>query len=257
MSRLIVIGDLHGCLAEAEELLQKCDARPEDHVLFLGDLVDRGPDSAGCVDLAMRIEARQNKRACILGNHEEKHLFYDDIELRKGHVRVDVETHIETRKQLKRHHYDYFRAIPKFLRFPEHNLVAVHAGVYPGRPIEKQTDRHLLHIQSIRPPEEKSMWPSRIPPNETDWRFWHRYWDGPERIIFGHSVLNKPLVTDKVIGIDGGACFGLELWAYVFPDNQLVSVKGRGSHDHKDLDRRGNSNKKLYIIDEDHGVGTY
>lgn len=257
MGRLILIGDLHGCLKEAEELLAKCDARPEDHVLFLGDLVDRGPHSAGCVDLAMRIEARQGKPACILGNHEEKHLFYDDIEKRKGRVNVDIPTHVETRQQLKRHHYDYFRAMPKFVRFPEYNLVAVHAGVFPGRPIEKQTDRHLLHIQSIRPPDEKSMWPSRIPTGEDGWRFWHHFWDGPERIAFGHSVLNKPLITDRVLGLDGGACFGLELWGYVFPDQQLVSVKGRGKHDQGDMDRRGNHDRRLFIIDHDHGVGTY
>jgi hypothetical protein len=267
MGRLILVGDLHGCRREAEELLQKCDARAEDHVLFLGDLVDRGPDSAGCVDLALRIEGRQGKPACILGNHEEKHLFYEDIRERKGHVNVDIPTHIETRKQLKRYHYDYFRAMPKFIRFPEHNVVAVHAGVFPGRPIEKQSDRHLLHIQSIKPwafndqgkmvMNEKSLWPSRIGPGEEGWKFWHHFWDGPERIAFGHSVLNKPLITDKVIGIDGGACFGLELWAYILPDNQLVSVKGKGKHDQEDLDRRGNHDRKLFIIDEEHGVGTY
>jgi hypothetical protein len=269
MGRVILIGDLHGCLKEAEELLEKCEARPEDHVLFLGDLIDRGPDSAGCVNLAMRIEERQGKPACILGNHEEKMLFYEDIKARKGHVNVDIPTHIETRMQLRPLHYDYFRRMPKFIRFPEHNVVAVHAGVYPGRPIEKQTDRHLLHIQSIKPFDQhgnprqdkdadKSMWPSRVPPAEqAEWKFWTHYWNGPERIAFGHSVLNKPLITDRVIGIDGGACFGLELWAYVLPDNQLISVKGRGKHDQSDMDRRGNPNRKLFIIDEEHGVGTY
>jgi hypothetical protein len=255
MGRTIVIGDLHGCLKEAEELLEKCGARPEDHVIFAGDLVDRGPDSAGCVDLALRVEARQGKPACILGNHEEKHLFYDDIQLRKGHVRVDIETHVETRLQLKRHHFDYFRRMPLYIRLPEHNAVVVHAGVFPGRPIERQSDRHLLHIQSIKPPEEKSMWPSRIPPGEEGWKFWTHFWDGPERIIFGHSVLNKPLVTDKVIGIDGGACFGMELWALILPENRIVSVKGRGSHDPGDLKRRGNSDRRLHLIHGD--VGTY
>jgi hypothetical protein len=257
MGRTIIIGDPHGCLRELEELLDKCDARPEDHVILVGDLVDRGPDSAGCVDLALRLEARQGKPACILGNHEERHLFYDDIELRKGSVRVDIPTHVETRKQLKRHHYDYFRRMPLFIRLPEHNAVVVHAGVFPGRPIEKQSARHLLHIQSIRPPEEKSMWLSRVPPGEVGWRFWHHFWDGPERVIFGHSVLNKPLITDRVVGIDGGCCFGREMWAFILPDNQLVSVSGRGSHDPGDPKRRGNHDSRLYMIDDQHGVGTF
>lgn len=246
MGRVILIGDPHGMLREVEELLDKCAVQPEDHVLFLGDLIDRGRDSAGCVDLAMRIEARQGKPACILGNHEDRHLRYRDIEERDGHVYVDVDTHIETRRQLKQHHYDYFRQMPLFVRFPEHNAVAVHAGVFPGRTIEQQSTRHLTHLQCIRPPHEKSYWPSKVPQGEEGFRFWHHFWDGPERIIFGHSVLNKPLITDRVVGIDGGACFGLHLWAYILPDNQLVSVRGSGS-----------SNHKLHVIDEEHGVSTY
>lgn len=261
MRRTIVIGDLHGCLREAEELLEKCNARPEDRVIFLGDLIDRGVDSAGCVDLAMRIEARQGEQACILGNHEEKILFYRDVEEKKGHVNVTIPTHIATRQQLKAHHYEYLRQLPLFIRLPEHNAVCVHAGVYPGRSIEQQDVRHLLHAQMIQPYDKhgnlthnmKSTWSSKVPHDEFGWRFWTEFWDGPERIIFGHSVLNKPLITDKVVGLDGGGCFGLELWALVLPENKIVSVKCTKQGESRD--RRGSSDRKLYLVHDD--VGTY
>jgi serine/threonine protein phosphatase 1 len=252
--RTIIIGDLHGMCHEAHKLLEKCQATANDRVIFLGDLVDRGSDSASCVDLALELEARQNAPSCILGNHEEKHIFYDDVQRRKGKVDVHVETHVETRRQLKSHHYDYFRTLPKFIRLPEYNAVCVHAGVWPGRSIEEQSDRHLLHVQMIRPypahgaVSEKSLWASKVPTDEEGWKFWTQFWNGPERIIFGHSVLTKPLVTDYAIGLDGGACFGLELWALVLPSWEIVRLKCESKHGDR-------GDRKVTLIHEN--IGTY
>jgi len=258
--RTILVGDVQGCYAEQQELLDKCKARPEDWVIFLGDTVDRGPESGKCVDLAMRIEARQGKPACILGNHEHRHLDHEDVLARTGKLPSQLPpSHVVTRSQLRPEHYDYFRRLPLYLRLPEFNAVAVHAGVFPGVPIERQSVRHLTHIQCICPYDfgadgqmrinDKSMWPSRIPPNE-GWRFWHHFWDGPERIFFGHSVLNRPLITPKAVGLDGGCCFGGELWAYVLPDERLVSVKARAVHSGESRFER-----KLFPIGDD--VYTY
>jgi len=262
-NRTIVIGDLHGCYEEAVELLKACNTRAEDQVIFLGDLIDRGPENGRCVDLAMHRERVQGKPACVLGNHEEKHVFYQDTSRKKGFVKINVPNHVATREQLKPEHYDYFRRLPKYIRLPENNAVCVHAGVYPNRPIEKQADKHLLHAQMIRPYDsdgnptfnESTVWSSRVPAGEDNWKFWTNFWTGPERVIFGHSVLNKPLVTEHAVGIDGGACFGRELWALVLPDWEIVSVKAKNSHDPNDLARRGNPNKQLYMISGD--VGTY
>ena len=92
--RTIIVGDLHGCYDEAVKLLKECDVRAEDHVIFLGDLVDRGPENGRCVDLAMHRELVQGRPACVLGNHEEKHLYYDDIEKKTGQVNVNSPTHV-------------------------------------------------------------------------------------------------------------------------------------------------------------------
>lgn len=227
--RTIFIGDIHGCLEEAKELLDRCEATPKDWVIFLGDLVDRGPDSAGCLDLAMAVEARQGMPSCVLGNHEERHLRYEGLKRPNGKDVDMPDTHRATREQLRPHHYEYMRRMPTFLRVPEHNMAAVHAGAYPGRPLELQTQRHLLHVQAIRPPDERSVWPSKIPPNETGWRYWAELWNGPERLAFGHSVLDRPWVGQHAVGLDGGACFGGELWAFIAPDNVVVSVKGRAT----------------------------
>ena len=242
--RIICIGDLHGCIDEAYELLELCKPTSKDIIIFLGDLVDRGPENAKCVDLAMKHE-------CILGNHEDRHLYYKNLEAQGKDPQVVVPNHIATRHQLKPHHYDYFRSLPFYIKLPEYNSIVVHAGVYPNRPIEAQDLTHLLHIQMINPPEKTSKWPSKAP---EDWKFWTHYWQGPETIIFGHTVLNKPLITEKVVGIDGGAVFGKELWAYELPSKQIYKVKGKANYGNGS---RGRSGQPIaaYLIHDD--VKTY
>lgn len=220
MKRTIVVGDLHGMYDDTIKLLEKCQATSNDRIIFAGDLIDRGPDNDKCVDLAMKHE-------CVLGNHEARHISYDDDEKKNGKVNVSP-SHVATRMQLRSEHYDYFRSLPVYIRLPEHNAAVVHAGVWPNRPLQQQSHHHLLHAQMIHPFSDNdgninysSKWPNKAP---SHWKFWTHYWKGPERIIFGHSVLTKPLISEWAVGIDGGACFGRELWALVLPDWEIVSV---------------------------------
>lgn len=231
MKRTIVIGDLHGTYDEAKDLLNKCQVTSEDRVILCGDLVDRGPKRRECVELAMKHES-------ILGNHEEKHLFYCD----KPQVEVK-EDHAETRRVLQQKHYDYFRTLPLIIRLPEYNAAVIHAGVLPGIPLEKQDPSKLLHCLNIKPPGIKSFWPSKAPP---DFKHWVHYWQGPERLIFGHTVLSKPLVTEWAVGIDTGCVFGHTLTAVILPDWEIVSVPARKEHFYS----RHRSIAKYPVIDD-------
>jgi serine/threonine protein phosphatase 1 len=204
MSRTIVIGDLHGCHDEALALLDRLAVTENDRVIFAGDLVDRGPKPRECVELAMKHE-------CILGNHEEKHL-------------QSSRHHEETRKELREEHYAYFRKLPKYIRIAECNAVIVHAGVMPNVAIEAQDPYHLLHAQCVKPPERKSYWPSKAPRTHT---FWTNHWRGPERVIFGHTVVDKPLVMPFAVGIDTGCVYGGALTAVVLPTWEIVSVPSK------------------------------
>lgn len=262
MNRVIVVGDLQGCYDEAVELLEKCNATPEDQVIFAGDLVDRGPDNDKCVDLAMHRERIQGKPAAVLGNHEDRHLDYKRIEEKGRNPNVVIPTHVATRMQLREEHYNYFKRLPLFIRLPEHNAAVVHAGAYPDRTLEEQEPRTLLHVQMIRPYDKwgnrtnntKSVWPSKVPQGEDGWGFWTNFWNGPERLIFGHSVLTKPLLTEKVCGIDGGACFGRQLHAVILPGWEIVSVQGRTQAD-KGSRGREKTPIKTFIVHDD--VGTF
>ena len=94
-------------------------------------------------------------------------------------------------------------------------------------PANQQPARVLLHGQCIRPPATKSYWPSKAPPG---WTFWTNHWKGPERVIFGHTVLSQPLVTRRAVGIDTGCVHGRELTAVVLPDWRFVSVPARKAY---------------------------
>lgn len=124
--KTILIGDLHGCYDEAIDLLDAVAACASDRVIFLGDLVDRGPQPRECVDLAMKHE-------CLLGNHEEKHL-----QIRQKRE-VDLSPdHARTRRALATEHYEYFARLPLFILLPEYGAAAIHAGALPGIPIPSQ-----------------------------------------------------------------------------------------------------------------------
>ena len=213
--RTIVIGDLHGCYDEAVELLDKVGATASDRIIFAGDLVDRGPKRRECVELAMRHEA-------ILGNHEETHL----QQRRRADERLHPD-HLGTRRVLEPEHYDWMARLPRYLRLPEHNAIVVHAGMLPDIPVEKQDPYHLLHAQCIRPPATKSYWPSKAPEG---WTFWTHHWKGPERVIFGHTVFDAPLVTEHAVGIDTGCVYGRSLTAVVLPSWEFVSVPARSTY---------------------------
>lgn len=212
MSRTIVIGDLHGCYDETVALLDALHVTSADRVIFAGDLVDRGPKPRECVELAMKHE-------CILGNHEEKHL-----QQRHSKAEKLSPSHLFTRERLEPQHYEYFEKLPLFLRLPEFGAAVVHAGAFPGVPLEEQRPNHLLHIQHIKPPALKSFWPSKAP---VDHSFWTNFWKGPEKLIFGHSVLDRPLVTQWAVGIDTGGVYGRGLTALVLPDWELKTLPTR------------------------------
>ena len=70
MSRTIVISDIHGCFLTLEKLLHKIDYKPTDHLVIVGDLIDRGPRSKEVLDLFLAICAKGHPLTILRGNHE-------------------------------------------------------------------------------------------------------------------------------------------------------------------------------------------
>lgn len=222
MSRTIIFGDWHGCPHVARALLAKIGVTVSDRVIIAGDLLDRGPDSAGAVDLAMGFEA-------IRGNHEENHL-----KKRAKGVPLEKmsEDHARAHAALRPEHWTYLESLPYFIEVPEHNAVVVHAGVVPDVPLSLQDPNFLLRGQMLAPPDNrwgyfrptaKTWWPGREPEG-IGARFWTEFYKGPSLVVFGHTVLSAPLVTPFAIGIDTGCVFGRSLSALILPSREIVSV---------------------------------
>lgn len=146
MSRRIIIGDIHGHYDSLLSLLEVLNLQQEDQVYFLGDLIDRGPDSAKVVDLVMK-----NNYHCLLGNHEQ--LMLDAIG--RGEIRGEIlqswlysggqTTMTSYNYKIPQEHIEWMKTLPPYIDLGD--IWLVHAGVHPTIPLEKQTLEHFCWIR--------------------------------------------------------------------------------------------------------------
>ena len=131
--RCIVVGDIHGCLAEFNALLEKVRFDPEaDDLVLLGDLVGKGPDSLGVLDRAMALGPRCH---CILGNHDWTLLRWRDAQER-GETEVpwsrkEGNEYPEMAVAATAAQIAFVRSWPYLVHVPQHRVLCVHAGLHP------------------------------------------------------------------------------------------------------------------------------
>ncbi len=221
--RTLVIGDIHGCLEEFEELLKKVQYnKVTDRLILVGDLIDRGPDSVGVVR-----KAREMDLECTMGNHEYKFLRWY-----KGTNHYSAYDHYE---KLSDEDVTYINNMPYFIRVNE-NLAIVHAGAKPGPPIERQHKDDLLYLR-FTDKDRKFISIKAIAkqgPEALGAIFWTKFWYGPESIIYGHHVHSEmdPLIEEvvpgvKCYGIDTGCCFGGRLTCLIVETGEIVQVQAK------------------------------
>ncbi len=228
MGRTIIIGDVHGCARELADLLRYVGARQEDRVVFVGDLVVRGPAPHDVVALARSLSAR-----AVRGNHEDRLLRW---RASNGSMPIGALTK-ETAKQLSQADWDYLAAMPLWLDLPEHTIRVVHAGLVPKVPMPSQDPRNLLFIRSF---DERG-----DPVMARGSKSWAHSHHGPEHVVFGHNAQEEPEIAPFATGIDTGAVYGGRLTAMVLnpgerpPDvsersRVLISVPARRAYYAKD-----------------------
>jgi hypothetical protein len=221
MERTIIVGDIHGCREELEELVHKCGFRPGERLVLVGDLVAKGPDSPGVI-----ARAREWGAAAVLGNHDAHVLRVRDIEAgrRPDDGREVKDEHRRVVDALGPEDWAYLEALPLMLRLgPERpgdaDTVVVHAGVVPGVPLERQAREHLLTLRSLKDDGE--------PTKKLKGRPWAAVWPGPERIVFGHDAVRGLQQHPFATGLDTGCVYGGRLTALVLPERRLVHVTAR------------------------------
>lgn len=213
--RTLVIGDIHGCYRELQDLLDKAALADGDAIISIGDIVNRGPHSDKT--LAFFRDAPEHVRS-VMGNHEYKH-----IRAHRGEKRPRLST-LFTRWQLNGD-YDnavhYMASLPTYIDLPE--ALLVHAYWEPGVALEKQKQRVLVGTSGA----EDYL-------NRTYDRPWYALYNGEKPLVVGHrdwSGVMKPFIyDDKVWGIDTRCVYGGSLTGLLLPEFELVSVPAR--HDH-------------------------
>jgi hypothetical protein len=227
MSRSIIIGDIHGCSAELDTLLDRLAVRSDDRVYCVGDLVARGPDGIGVLAILRATGARS-----ALGNHDAK--------LRDLRPRPDKKAPSKVPSalanvfdRLTERDWDLFDALPLWIDLPEHDLRVVHAGVVPRVPIEEQDPWVLTNLRSFDADgQPSSKWSEST---------WAASYDERPHVVFGHDARSRLQIHPCATGIDTGCVYGVALTALVLPAGTapppgaerrelLVSVPARAAY---------------------------
>jgi hypothetical protein len=221
-----VIGDVHGCLEELDELLGLIGTGPR--IVFLGDLMDRGPDPVGVVRRVRELGA-----PCVMGNHDEKHVRWARHEARRRRepsyrnpMRRLPDERLAQHEALGDDNLSFLTNLPAKLDLGN-NWWAVHGGVVPGKPLAEQKAATLLRCRYLDDNDKMLTGPDPTPTA----RHWAVRWAGPENIVYGHHVHgDEPRIDRSAVtcaGIDTGCCFGGRLTAYALTSGEIIQVPAR------------------------------
>ncbi|PHR21220.1 MAG: serine/threonine protein phosphatase [Sphingopyxis sp.] len=216
--RVYAIGDVHGRNDLLQALLDNIFKDDHDRgqakseIIFLGDLIDRGPDSAGVLDTAMRLKAERGNVRFLMGNHEEVYLaaatgdeksvrFFNRIGGRetilsyditmKEYIELDMPQLAERIPQLfPQNHVDFVASFEDQIVIGDYAFV--HAGVRPGVPLAEQRQKDLRWIRE---------------------EFLSTAEAYEKVIVYGHTINDDVLETGTRIGIDTGAYYSDKLTA--------------------------------------------
>ena len=231
-----IVGDAHGCREELEALLTRLgwdldrDAagrpmgakHPEGRTaVFVGDLVDRGPDSPGVVRLVMGMVAA-GTALCVAGNHEAKLL----RKLRGRNVKV-AHGLAETLAQLEAEDPAYIDNMTRFLDslishyvLDDGRLVVAHAGLkeaYHGR-ASARVRAFCLYGDTTGETDEFGL-PVRLP--------WANDYRGVATVVYGHTPVPSAQWVNNTLCLDTGCVFGNALTALRYPEREIVGEPAR------------------------------
>ncbi len=244
-----IIGDVHGCADELEELLARLSYQrlPLDEggetphldqtypfayrhpqgrmAIFVGDLVDRGPRILHTCDIVRNMQASA-AALCVPGNHDDKFM-----RLLKGH-KVKIENGLETslaalqalpeeqRGPYQQALRDFFERLPSHLVLNRGYLVVAHAGIKSamiGRDAARVRD-FTLYGETTGETDPYGL-PVRLN--------WAEHYHGRGNIVYGHTPVAEPAWQNNTINIDTGCVYGGKLTALRYPEMELVSVPAR------------------------------
>ncbi|KZF22987.1 Metallo-dependent phosphatase [Xylona heveae TC161] len=260
--RLVIVGDVHGCKEELVELLNKVSFKQAtDHLILTGDIVAKGPDTPGVVQLA-----RDFKASCVRGNHEDRLLLTYNA-MRSGRIALkgpeeDPNTEVDDMdeesfnkgdykyralvKQLSKEQITYLKSCPVILRIGQLSgmgeVVVVHAGLLAGVPLLRQDPFNVMHMRTVD-------LETHVPSAGREGTPWEKLWNKHQAkaskksrttVVYGHDAKRGLNIQQYSKGLDSACVTGGQLTALVIEPGSWGSVTQTLVH----VDCHNRKNKK-------------
>ncbi|KAF2686275.1 ser/Thr protein phosphatase-like protein family [Lentithecium fluviatile CBS 122367] len=251
--RLVVVGDVHGCIDEFRHLMRKVEfVEGRDHLILAGDIISKGPDSPGVVSYAAHLGA-----SCVRGNHEDKVLLSlaetstspdpgpiespalpaaTDALPEESFSRGDFALR-KLAKSFKKSQIAWLQSCPVILHVGKigelHDVVVVHAGLVPDIALEDQDPFQVMNMRTV---DLKT----RTPSEGREGTPWEKLWNHVQKkkpahermtVIYGHDRKRGKNIQKHSMGLDSGCVSGGHLTAMVIEEggkHHYVQVKCKG-----------------------------
>lgn len=201
-NRTIFIGDVHGCYTELRDLLHLLQHKKSDTLVFLGDLINKGPNSAEVLRFVHSLSP-----LLVLGNHDFDYLAKSNIDHNHKKLRSDIGEKI----------HSWFSHRPFYIKTEK--FIAVHAGLHPTLPPSQTPKEFLFNVRTCSKDGKTFRDLSHTP--------WYELYEGAKPIFYGHWASNGLKIINNTHGIDTGCVYGGMLTAYVLESKELVQVKAK------------------------------
>jgi len=252
MAKTVIVGDVHGCLDELKLMVAKLKLTDADRFICAGDLVDRGPDSAGVVRFM-----RENGFEAVAGNHDAKLVRYaGHVERKRSNPKYHFPMQFSQEREdaiaaMSPEDLVWLESLPSYILIPEHNIIVVHAGVLVNDNVAKQSKEVLTMLRYVSkdaPHRMLALLPGYERPENSV--YWTAVYRGHANVVFGHNVvdLQRPVAIRcatgaMAYGIDTGVCFGGNLTAMVIDnasgEHEYVQVKANAQYSEYETVRSG------------------
>jgi len=218
---IIIVGDVHGCLEELQELIRLTEVKYDDKCLyiFVGDIINKGPKNVETLHFIQKLGAY-----VVRGNHEER-VIKEWNDLKSGRLPTFTMNY-SWMEELSESDMNYIMAFPYTITIPSRSITVVHAGLSAWKNINSQKPKHMVTMRNIVgidniDPLESEETDRGVP--------WASVWPGPQHVYFGHDAKRRLQVYPYATGLDTGCVYGGSLSAVnaSLPGTVIVSVPAR------------------------------